>query len=214
MRHAPPAPRPSLSRRPVLAALLVLALVGVAPRLAVAHHLAPGAGGGIPIPSLAHGQMQVYARHWDAIVRLAALNPAPTAAFSRVFNFARIQKAMCLWGLAPAAIADEDSPFNACSHAYLAAGRALLEELRETAPSASPSTQLGALVDRELALEATPELCAFSDTPFNTADHVVPQWGALVRHPPTLSLLALVASLLCASAAALRRRPLRTGHRA
>lgn len=167
--------------------LLVLGLFfAVSP--ASAHRLNPGSGGGIPIPSLVHGQMAVYAPHWDEIMRLAARNPTADENFRRVANYARIQRAWCLWGLMPGAISDEDSPFNECSHAYLAAARALLDELREDANPGSAAARLAETIDHELLQAGALAVCGYSGEDFNTADHIVPHWNLVAGHGPTLVL--------------------------
>jgi hypothetical protein len=133
--------------------------------------------------------MAVYARHWDEIMRLAARNPMADENFRRVMNYARIQRAWCLWGLMPGAISDEESPFNECSHAYLAAARALFEELREEAKPGSELARLGEAIDHDLVLAGTLAVCGFSGEEFNTADHIVPHWNQVVGHGPTLAVL-------------------------
>ena len=47
----------------------------------------------------------------------------------RLEDYLNLQSFACFWGLVPGSITDENSPFNECSHAYLAAGRALLLQL-------------------------------------------------------------------------------------
>ena len=150
--------------------------------------------------------MAVYARHWGAIVDLAASHPAMRSEdFRRVLNYARIQKAWCLWGLAPGAIADEESPFNECSHAYLAAARSLLDTMRQGAGYDAPAERLGQTVDRELVYAGAPVLCGFSGENFDTASHVVPRWRDIPRHPPSLIPFAGAAVFMVGAAAATRR---------
>lgn len=186
--------------------LLLLLLAISSPFAAVAHERSDRPVVGIAIPSLEHGQMAVYVRHWDAILDLATSHPATrTEEFRRVLNFARIQKAWCLWGFAPRAIADEASPFNECSHAYLAAARMLLHTMRQGSPYDSPAERLGQTVDRELVLAGAPVLCGFSSAQFDTASHVVPHWADIPSHPPSLVSLAAAALLLFGAAAATRR---------
>lgn len=190
----------------LLAMLTALCLAaGMIPLPAAAHHLASGSGRGVAIPSLMHGQMEIYARHWDEILALATRDPAPSAGFSRVLNFARIQKAWCLWGLAPGALRDEESPFNECSHAYLAAARSLLDDLRERAAPASDADSLAATIERELVEVGAQLVCGFSGEEFHTADHIVPAWSAIARHPPSLALLASASMAMLGLALACRR---------
>ena len=51
----------------------------------------------------------------------------------RLEDYLSLQSFACLWGLVPGSVTDEASPFNECSHAYLAAARALLLHLRDNA---------------------------------------------------------------------------------
>lgn len=193
------------TRRPGWRGLGVIALLALAsPVLAHDHPAQPILG--VAIPSLEHGQMAVYARHWSAIVDMAATHPATRSEdFRRVLNYARIQKAWCLWGLAPRAIADEESPFNECSHAYLAAARSLLETMRRGAGYDAPAERLGQTVDRELVYAGAPVLCGFSGEEFDTASHVVPRWMDIPRHPPSLIPFAGAAVFMAGAAAATRR---------
>ena len=46
----------------------------------------------------------------------------------RLEDYLSLQSFACLWGMVPGSITDEDSPFNECAHAYLAAGYALKGE--------------------------------------------------------------------------------------
>lgn len=160
------------------------------------------------MPSLAHGQMEVYARHWNEIMRLAARNVSADESFRRIENYARIERAACFWGWMPRAIADEDSPFNECSHAYLSAGKVLLDEMRKQAPPGSDVSRLGEIIDWELMAAGVLVLCRFSGSSFNTADHIGPQWGEVVNHAPTLAVLVGSAFLILTIPAALWSLPL------
>lgn len=177
------------------AVLLLIALqTGVAP----AH--VPGAGGapvaGVPIAEITHGQMPVIARHGSEILALAARQPAATEDFQRVLNYARIQRAYCLWGLVPGSISDESSPFNACSHAYLAALRDLL--LRMTAAGGTPAAvDLARRVDRDMIASSTAlAYCNHSATPYDTAIVVRPVWADMAGHPASAASLGSLAALL------------------
>ena len=99
---------------------------------------------------------------------------------------------VCLWGLAPRSIADEDSPFNECAHAYLAAGRALLLQLRG-APGvdhAAVEVLVTKIESEMLANGASLTLCRFSDEPFNTSEIIYPHWREMLWHPPTAAAIA------------------------
>lgn len=168
-------------------AVLLVAQPMVGP--AHAHHISAGSGAGVAIPSITHNQMLVYQQYFDAIVRAADRLPAPEPGFRRVLNYAKLQKTYCLWGLMPGAVSDEDSPFNECAHAYLAAAKALTEDLREASPPPGEFGRLGAAIDRDLLLAGAGPVCGYSGEDFNTADLVSPQWGRVIGHPPSVAAL-------------------------
>ncbi len=112
-------------------AVALLSTILMAPALAHNQAASPAASGaGIAIPSIAHGQMTVFARNRAAILDLAAQQTPTDLTMRRLQSFVNLQFFACVWGLAPGGIDDEDSPFNECSHAYLAATRALLVHLQ------------------------------------------------------------------------------------
>ncbi len=94
----------------------------------------------------------------------------------RLQGVINIQFSACAWGLVPGGI-EEDSPFNECTHAYLAGTRALLH--LQGPPG--DQTAVRALVEKVgldmLANNAAPVLCRYSDEPLNTAEIVYPRWG-------------------------------------
>ncbi|WP_041802779.1 hypothetical protein [Rhodopseudomonas palustris] len=184
--------RPGLTASLLRAAAMLLVVATVlAP--AKAHHRSPGPTSGIAIPSLSHGQMAVYDANRAAILALAERQPVPQQRFSRILNYARIQYTICLWGLMPGAIDNDDSPFNECAHAYLAATRALLTAINETAAPSREAQALAAKVDRELLLNGTLVLCSFSAETFDTADVVLPHWSEMPGHLPSLAALGSLA---------------------
>lgn len=202
---------PGRRRRPAaLACLLLLCLAGATP--AGAHRAASTAAGeatGIEIPGLTHGEMGGVAAHRSAIVALAARQYPTDPTFRRLLNHANIQFAACAWGLAPGAIRDEESPFNECSHAYLAAYRAVL--LRMTGMPGQPeaATRLAERVDAAIRDDPEAELlCQYSVEPFHTGAVVTPAFADIVAYPPTLALAAALALALAALIAemAYRRR--------
>ncbi len=154
-----------------------------------AHRLTQSSGGGVMIPSLYHGQMEVISRHYDEILRLAQLHRPASEDFRRIENYAIIQKAWCGWGLMPGAITDENSPFNECSHAYLAAARELLSQLRADPAASAEVISLANAVDQEMLL-AGAVVCGYSGESFDTADHITPHMSLLFFHWPTLIALA------------------------
>jgi hypothetical protein len=184
---------PGPLRRPI--ALLALLLSAMTP--AHAHRSTTGPTDGISIPSVSHGQMAVIDQNRAAVLTLAAKAIATDEPFRRLLNYAKIQHTVCLWGLVPGSIDDEQSPFNECAHAYLAATRALLNDMRDrgTDPAARA---LADKVDHELLLDGTLLLCAYSGDPYNTADVIYPNWSAVSEHRPTAlaggGMLAIVAA--------------------
>src|SRR5689334_2002682 len=84
----------------------------------------------IVIPNLSHGQMAVIAAHRGEILDLAARQIPTDPTMRRLEGYINLQYFECMWGLVPGSVEDENSPFNECSHAYLAATRALLVHLR------------------------------------------------------------------------------------
>lgn len=178
--------------RLLAAAFALLAWLG--PAGAHSGKAPAGPDSGIGIPALTHGQMAGMAPSNRAILDLAARQPAPDSEFQRVLNFARIQQAWCAWGLMPGGVSDESSPFNPCSHAYLAASRDLLLRM-----AATPDPRAAALLRRVeldmIANSSATELCAFSGDGFNTAQVVKADWSAALTHPKSLAtLLALVSA--------------------
>jgi hypothetical protein len=175
------------------AALLISALAAPAS----AHHLrtTPGAPvQGLRIPGLTHGQMAAIAAHRPEILKLAAEQTPTDPTLRRLQGYVALQTFACLWGLAPGAIEDESSPFNECSHAYLAGTKALLMHLLTLPGERAPAVR--ALADRiELDMmqnNASLVLCRFSDEPFDSAELIGPNWSAIPFHPASLLALASV----------------------
>jgi len=159
-----------------------------------------GSRAGISIPSLTHGEMAVIAPYYGRIVALASSASDTDEPFRRVLNFAQIQRAYCLWGVMPGSVSDEDSPFNECAHAYLAAAKMALLQMRTMEDEKAAAGDLiseidAALVSNNLSLI----LCRFSGESFNTADLIRPQIAGIVLH--TKSLAATMLALLTAVAA-------------
>ena len=111
---------------------VAVVVLGTAP--GEAHRISTRSGPppeGISIPSLTHGQMAVISDNLSAIRALAGARIGFDMTTWRLEDYLNLQSFACLWGGVPGSIADEESPFNECAHAYLAAGRALLLQLRE-----------------------------------------------------------------------------------
>jgi hypothetical protein len=188
-------------------------LLSVQARPVLAHHRSTGEAviaGGIRIPSLTHGQMVVIAENKAAILRLAERQAHADGVLKRLLNFVNIQFSFCLWGLVPGSFTDDSSPFNECSHAYLASTRSLLVHMQETADS-RPVDALVAKIDREmLQNNASLTLCRYSDESFSTAQVIYPHWSDIPFHLPTLltfSSLALMGASIVAAIMLFGRKP-------
>ena len=176
-------------RRPfttwIVGGLLLLA----AAMPAWAHRAATGAAGpegGIVIPNLSHGQMRVIADYRSEIMDLAADQYPTDPTMRRLESFINLQRFACMWGIVPGSVTDEDSPFNECAHAYLAATRALLMHLRAMpGNTAAKRTLVQAIELAMLDKGASLVLCRYSDEPFNTAEVIPPHWGGIPAHVPS-----------------------------
>ena len=149
---------------------------------------------GIAIPSLTHGQMAVISDNLSSIRALASARIGFDMTTWRLEDYLNLQSFACLWGIVPRSIADEDSPFNECAHAYLAAGRALLLQLR-AAPGVdhkAVNALIGKIEVEMLANGASLTLCRYSDEPFNTNDIIFPRWSEAPFHAPTVGFAAAV----------------------
>ena len=185
----------SLTGRLVGALLLVLLA-----NSAFAHRQASdgdGTGAGIPIPNLTHGQMAVIAANMPDILALADRQTRLDETARRLRAFVDWQYFFCFRGLVPGSLKDEESPFNECSHAYLAGTQALLLELRQTR---GDRAEVRALVDKGgldmVRNNASLVLCRFSGEAFNTADVVSPRWSEVPGHPPSLATFGGLAFLI------------------
>ncbi len=69
--------------------------------------------------------MAVISGYRGAILDLAQRQTQTDPTFRRLYNHGNLQYTYCLWGLMPGSLMDEESPFNECSHAYLATTKAL-----------------------------------------------------------------------------------------
>jgi hypothetical protein len=176
-----------------------LGLLAALPPAAAHVRVAPGPASGIAIAGLTHGQMAVVAKYQGEIEYLADRQMPTDLTFRRLLNYARIQRTYCLWGIVPGSLSDETSPFNECSHAYLAAFRAVLQHMREMPGGNRAVNGLIGRMDADMVRrQASFVLCAFSEEPFNTANVLEPALRDVLDHPPTLAaagtlLLALLA---------------------
>ena len=167
---------------------------------AVAHRTTPltaEEAAGLEIAGLTHGEMGHVAAYRSAIVDLAARQFPTDETFRRLLNHANIQFSYCAWGLVPNALTDEENPFNECSHAYLAAYRAVLARMAEMPGQPQAAEALADRIDAEIRADPEAEaLCQYSVEPFYTgtvlsptpgegsigfvANHIAPQ-GAVAR---------------------------------
>jgi hypothetical protein len=194
--------------------VLVFALgVSMASGVAYAHsgNVQAGPDSGVEIPGVTHGQMAVIDRFSGRITDLASRQFAPDKDFRRILNYARIQQTYCAWGLMPGGVSDEASPFNACSHAYLAALQDILVRMTAMSPPDPRVATLARSVDVAM-IEAGSALvlCAFSTETFNTALILKPDWWAVPYHQASLASLlaaAVIAIAMIAAAARFLRAP-------
>ncbi len=186
--------------------LLAMAFAMSAASVSYAHQSGPPAPG-LAIPSLGHGQMAVVAGHRAAILDLARTQAPVDQIVQRLLNHARIQHASCLWGMMPGSISDETSPFNACSHADLAAAVAILSRLEALSAAAAHTRALRRAIDADMIAAGTAsELCAYSGTGFSTGAVIGPVWAALPSHGPSLAVAAAMGLAVAGAPLLLRRR--------
>jgi hypothetical protein len=199
-------------RRGVLLSL-ACALLFMAPTPPASAHregsVKTSAKDGISIPSLSHGQMAVIANNRAAILDLAERQTPTDPEMRRLESFVNLQYFACLWGLAPGALDDENSPFNECAHSYLAATRALLMHMRTMQGDRTAVRALVAKMELEMLREnASLVLCRYSDEPFNTAEVIAPHWRDIPFHAPSLMTFAgLGLAMLGCGWIAARRKP-------
>ncbi len=182
---------------------LVAVVFMLSPSASEAHRISARSGprpAGVSIPSLTHGQMAVIRDNLPAIRALASARLGFDLTTWRLEDYLNLQSFACLWGIVPGSVTDEDSPFNECAHAYLAAGRALLLQLSRE-PSADHKS-IDALISKieveMLADGASMNLCRYSDEPFNTNEIIWPHWGMFPFHAPTVAAFAAVFGLIAA----------------
>ena len=156
---------------------------------------------GIQIPSLTHGQMAVIARYRGDILDLAQRQTVTDPTFRRLYNHGNLQFTYCLWGLMPGSLGDEESPFNECSHAYLATAKALLAYMATMPAAEREAKALISDIDADMVRSgASWILCQYSGEAFSTGAVIEPRWRDMVFHAPSLAvLLVTIAALAAAS---------------
>lgn len=188
-----------------------LAFMLLAPGAALAHSGGSASGGqnGLPIDPISHGEMAVVADHRAEIIALANARADAGGPLRRLLNYHNVQSAYCLWGLVPGGVTDEASPFNGCSHAYLAAAKALLLTMAETPGSQRPARDILDRIDSDVSRAPFDVICAASAERFNTASLVTPEWGQIVRDASPVGGALLASASLCGLLLT-RRRATRT----
>ena len=154
-----------------------------------AHHQPAHAGAniGVTIPAITHGQMLIVAKYRTEILDLAARQPRTDPTMRRLANFVSLQYFACFWGLDPGSLTDESSPFNECSHAYVAGTRALLAHMVAMPGDQSSARALEARIDTELAGDpASNALCSNSSEAFDSGIVIGPDWQLAPAHLPTV----------------------------
>ncbi len=182
----------------------VVALAAVTP--ATAHHRGvphDGPAVGVAIPAITHGEMLILAKYRTAILDLAARQPVTDPTLRRLTGFISLQYFACFRGLVPGSLSDELSPFNECSHAYLAGTRALLAHMVAMPGDQSAAKALQERIAAELASDpAFGAFCSNSQQVFDSATIVPPEWTMIPAHPPTVLTFAAFMLLIGAGAGA------------
>jgi hypothetical protein len=193
----------------VIATIFALLLVNLS---AAAHGrmAASASRAGVNIPSLSHGEMAVLDTYRGEILDIAAGIKRTDPTFRTLLNYGAIEFSFCLWGVAPATIRDEDSPFNECAHAYLAAAKALLLHMRAMPGQGLRAGELVSRIDAEMAATGAAFIgCQYSAESFNAAEFVTPHWENLIGHRPSLYALGSGGCLLIAACFAFNFRSTR-----
>jgi hypothetical protein len=106
----------------------------------------------------------------------------------------------------PGSVTDEESPFNECAHAYLAATKAVLMAMREMPREATAAGEIISAIDIDMARRGLALItCQFSGEAFNTAQVVKPNWSRLPLHPASMASLTGLAALFGLAVLALGR---------
>jgi hypothetical protein len=181
----------------MLRLLLTLSMLLVATTAWAHGNYVPTNTSGTPMPSLSHGEMAIVARYRSRILAIAGQVDQTDRTFRSLQNFGAIQYSYCLWGTAPEAISDENSPFNECAHAYLAAAKALLFHMRDMPDVAERANALISEIDADVVRTGAAFIgCQYSGESFNTAEFIRPHWENLPRHRPTLYALGAIGLVL------------------
>ena len=193
--------------------MLAATLAVLAATPALAHHQKSSDGPirGVAIPPISHGEMPVVAKYRRQILDLAARQAVTDPTLRRLTGFVNLQTFACFWGLVPGSLADEKSPFNECSHAYLAGARALLAHLAAMPGNQPAAKALESRINAEIANDpGAAAICSNSNQAFDSADVIGPDWQLAPLHAPTVltfsAFALLVAIVLVAAGRRLRHR--------
>jgi hypothetical protein len=196
------------ARRSISLLVAVVSILAVSP--ADAHHQGSSDGPirGVAILAISHGEMPIVAKYRSQVLDLAARQPVTDPTLRRLTGFVSLQTFACFWGLVPGSIADEQSPFNECSHAYLAGVRELLVHMTVMPGNQSAARELEARMDAEIAANPNRNVvCSNSGEIFDSADVIGPDWRLAPLHVPTvLTFSGFVALVVAGFAVAGRRR--------
>jgi hypothetical protein len=193
---------------PLLSAAFITAtFLCVVAGSAFAHSRSDGGShAGLNIPEISHGEMAVMSDYRSGIIDLASRAVDTNEPFRRILNYAEIQYSYCLWGRMPGSVTDEQSPFNECAHAYLAAAKAVLLSMREMPRERAAADEIISAVDADMVRRGLALItCRFSGEAFNTADIVKPRWSGIPFHAASMASLTGLASLFGFGVFALRR---------
>lgn len=191
----------------ILSAAFAAAFFCMPAENALAHsRSAGGSQAGLDIPEISHGEMAVISHYRGRIIGLASRAVDTNEPFRRVLNYAEIQYSYRLWGRMPGSVADEESPFNECAHAYLAATKAVLMAMREMPGERAVASEIISAVDADMVRRGLALItCRFSGEAFNTAGLVNPRWSKVPLHPASMASLTALALMLGLGVLALGR---------
>jgi hypothetical protein len=181
--------------RLIVALLLLTACAPV-----FAHHQSPPGGAiiGLVIPAITHGEMLVVAEYGAEILDLAAREPRSDPTLHRLTGFVSLQRFACFWGLIPGSLSDETSPFNECSHAYVAGSRALLLHMTTMPGDQSSARELEARIQKKIDSDPSYSmLCLNSSEAFDTGIIISPDWKLAPAHLPTVLTFFAGLALTC-----------------
>ena len=148
----------------------------------------------MPIANLTHGQMQAMAKWRGPILALADQVLWPDRDLRRLLQREGNQHFWCAFGMMPRSVEDEASPFNECTHAYLATDREILLQIVKAGDRVEDARILKERISLDMLADADALMgCQYSAESFNTASTVYPDPLGIPFHAPTaLTIFALV----------------------